>query len=172
MALGAFVRLIRHHASASRICLDASARARHALRRSSLSAQRQRSPAAASDLDYRGRLVQRMLGSQLSRQSGCALGRNCFPGSVRDDLAATLRLTSARRLDDFLEVVVGCFRNGLASRADFVNDRIGGLHGACSFTNSRGVQITGGSKPARRQIASIRPRIVAFAICVQFQLTR
>ena len=28
-------------------------------------------------------------------------------------------VTRARCLDDFLEVVVGCFRNGLASRADF-----------------------------------------------------
>lgn len=55
----------------------------------------------------------------------------------------------------------------LADLVEFVNDWIGALHlgdlgGSCS-----GVHITGGSKPWRRQMASIVPRIVALAMCLR-----
>ena len=112
-----------------------------------------------------------MLGIRWPQQSGRVLDGIRFLRRERDDLATAFGLASPRSFDDLLEVVVRFFRKGLASSADFVDNRIGRLHGVCSFTSSSGVQMTGGSKPARRQMASIRPRIVAFAMCVQFQVT-
>jgi hypothetical protein len=41
-----------------------------------------------------------------------------------------------------------------------------------SFGSSSGVQIIGGRRPAERQIASIVPRIAAFAMCLQFHVRR
>ena len=60
----------------------------------------------------------------------------------------------------------------LADLVEFVNDRIGAFHlgdlgGSCS-----GVHITGGSKPWRRQMASIVPRIAALAMCLQFHVSK
>ena len=41
-----------------------------------------------------------------------------------------------------------------------------------SSNSSIGVQMIGGSKPAARQTSSILPRIVACAMCLQFQVSR
>jgi hypothetical protein len=78
----------------------------------------------------------------------------------------------SRDFDDLVNVVIGLLGQSLACRTDFVDDRIRRLHHSSSFTDSMGVQMMGGSKPALRQIASIRPRIVAFAMWVQFHVTR
>ena len=45
-------------------------------------------------------------------------------------------------------------------------------HNSYSSTNSGGVQITGGSYPAARQIDSIFGRMIALAMCVQFHVSR
>ena len=64
--------------------------------------------------------------------------------------------------------------------ADVLDDFIGSVivsavirldHGQSS-NNSSGVQITGASKPDAAQTSAIRFRIVAFAMCRQFQVRR
>ena len=54
----------------------------------------------------------------------------------------------------------------------FVDDGIATLHTELPIGSSSGVQIIGGRKPAERQIASIVPRVVAFAMCLQFHVKR
>ena len=64
--------------------------------------------------------------------------------------------------------------------ADVLDDFIGKVivsavirldHGQSS-NNSSGVQITGASKPDAAQTSAMRLRIVAFAMCRQFQVRR
>jgi hypothetical protein len=60
----------------------------------------------------------------------------------------------------------------LSDPVQLVNDGIAALHRDLPIGSSSGVQMTGGSRPSERQIASIVPRIVAFAMCLQFHVKR
>jgi hypothetical protein len=60
----------------------------------------------------------------------------------------------------------------LADSVQLVNDVVAPLHGELPDGSSSGVQMIGGVKPAERQIASIVPRMVAFAMCLQFHVNR
>jgi hypothetical protein len=55
---------------------------------------------------------------------------------------------------------------------DFVDDCVPVFHHGVLVGNSSGVQMMGGVKPAERHTASIVPRIVAFAKCLQFHVRR
>ena len=63
-------------------------------------------------------------------------------------------------------------RDRLASRVDLFDDGVVSDHGYDSRTNSTGVQMIAGSKPAPRQMASILRRTVALAMWVQFHVSR
>jgi len=60
----------------------------------------------------------------------------------------------------------------LADLVEVVDNDVAALHVEPPDGNSSGVQMIGGVKPAERQIASIVPRIVAFARCLQFHVKR
>jgi hypothetical protein len=60
----------------------------------------------------------------------------------------------------------------LADSVQLVNDVVAPFHAELPDGSSSGVQMIGGVKPAERQIASIVPRMVAFAMCLQFHVNR
>jgi hypothetical protein len=64
------------------------------------------------------------------------------------------------------------FADGLADSVQLLNDGVAPLHVELPDGSSSGVQIIGGVKPAERQISSIVPRMVAFAMCLQFHVNR
>jgi hypothetical protein len=76
------------------------------------------------------------------------------------------------RCGDSAGIEVVRFADGLADSVQLLNDGIAPLHLELPDGSSSGVQMIGGVRPAERQIASIVPRIVAFAMCLQFQVTR
>jgi len=76
------------------------------------------------------------------------------------------------RCGDSAGIEVVRFADGLADSVQLRNDGIAPLHVEFPDGSSSGVQMTGGVRPAERQIASIVPRIVAFAMCLQFHVTR
>ena len=60
----------------------------------------------------------------------------------------------------------------LSESVQLVNDGVSTLHRELPAGSSSGVQIIGGVRPTERQIVSIVPRIVAFAMCLQFHVNR
>jgi hypothetical protein len=60
----------------------------------------------------------------------------------------------------------------LSDAVQLVNEGVSAFHRELQAGNSSGVQIVGGVRPAERQIASIVPRIVAFAMCLQFHVNK
>jgi hypothetical protein len=62
--------------------------------------------------------------------------------------------------------------NALAEFVEIVDDGVSGLHDRSLTGSSSGVQMIGGCRPSERQMASIVPRIVAFARCLQFHVNK
>lgn len=93
-------------------------------------------------------------------------------GGKANDLTAALCLPRLRGLSDALQIISRCFGNGFTDCVDLLYDWVFWRFHNYSFASSSGVQMTGGTKPAARQIASIVLRMAALAICVQFQLNR
>ena len=88
-----------------------------------------------------------------------------------DTLAALAFVPTDRRCDSaHIEVVR--LSNVLADSVQLVDDGITPFHFELPAGNSSGVQMVGGVRPSDRQIASIVPRIVAFAMCLQFHVNR
>jgi hypothetical protein len=85
-------------------------------------------------------------------------------------LVCLFMLTDGR--GDSVDIEVVSSANGFPELVQFVNDGIVTLHTELPVGSSSGVQMTGGHKPAERQIVSIVPRIVAFAMCLQFHVRR
>lgn len=74
------------------------------------------------------------------------------------------RLPFPGRLQHPLKVIIRCSGKGVSNGVDLLDDGVFTRHDQSSFTNSIGVQMTGGSKPVARQIPSILPRMVALAM--------
>jgi len=89
------------------------------------------------------------------------------PGLSRrelDDFATFGGLPCAGRLDNLVDVEAGLSSDRVTDRVDLFDYWILADRGHFSSTNSTGVQMMGGSKPASRQMASILLRIVALAM--------
>jgi hypothetical protein len=76
------------------------------------------------------------------------------------------------RCGNSADIEVVRLANILADPVQFVNDGVATLHVELPDGSSSGVQMIGGVRPAERQIASIVPRMVAFAMCLQFHVNR
>jgi hypothetical protein len=62
--------------------------------------------------------------------------------------------------------------DSLPELVEIFDDWVPTLHDTSFAGSSSGVQMIGGLRPSERQTASIVPRIVAFARCLQFHVTR
>ena len=60
----------------------------------------------------------------------------------------------------------------LSEPVEILDDGVPALHDGFLAGNSSGVQMIGGRSPSERQTASIVPRIVAFARCLQFHVSK
>jgi hypothetical protein len=76
------------------------------------------------------------------------------------------------RCRDSVDIEVVRRADVLSDPMQLVNDQVAPFHRELPAGSSSGVQIIGGIRPAERQIPSIVPRIVAFAMCVQFHVSR
>lgn len=102
---------------------------------------------------------------------GFLLSRRPF-GRLADNALRVLVFVLTDCCPDSARIEVVRFANGLANSVQLLNDGIAPLHVEPPDGSSSGVQMMGGVRPAERQIASIVPRIVAFAMCLQFHVNR
>lgn len=100
------------------------------------------------------------------------LPASCPLGRFTQNALATLLLVSPNRRRDSVDVEVVRLADVLSDPVQLVNDWIAPFRSELPAGNSSGVQMTGGSSPSERQIASIVPRIVALAMCLQFHVNR
>lgn len=76
------------------------------------------------------------------------------------------------RRSDSADIEVVYLADVLADSMELLNDGVAPPHVALLDSSSSGVQMIGGVRPAARQIASIVPRMVAFAMCLQFHVNK
>ena len=88
------------------------------------------------------------------------------------DPALVFFFMSTKGLGDSVDVEVVGSADSFPQLVQFVDDGIATLHTEPPIGNSSGVQMIGGRKPAERQIVSLVPRMVAFAMCLQFHVNR
>ena len=62
--------------------------------------------------------------------------------------------------------------DSLAEFVEILDDGVSAFHDGFLAGRSSGVHMIGGFRPSERQMASIVPRIVAFARCLQFHVNR
>lgn len=62
--------------------------------------------------------------------------------------------------------------DSLSELVEILDDGVPALHDGFLTGSSSGVQMIGGLRPSERQTASIVPRIVAFARCLQFHVSK
>ena len=97
------------------------------------------------------------------------LGLHAF-GFQRDDFAAAFCLFAANIVTNRIDIVVEV-RCVFLPISPYLFDNGITKHGYVSMS-SWGVQIVGGSYPLLRQTASIRGRIAAVAMCLQFHVNK
>ena len=134
---------------------------------SSSSAQRQASAAAAPLVSGRRRL-QAMLGSPSART-----WRTC--GSLRRGLqerSTRFAFVSADRSGNAIDIEAMGVSDRFSELVKILDDGIATLHDGFLAGSSSGVQIIGGRRPSARHAVSIVLRIVAFARCLQFQVSK
>jgi len=107
----------------------------------------------------------------LTRLGGLLLSCRSF-GRFTNHPIRILVLVLTDRCRDSADVEVVRLSDILADSVQLLNDGIAPIHVELPDGSSSGVQMIGGVRPAERQIASIVPRIVAFAMCLQFHVTR
>jgi hypothetical protein len=107
----------------------------------------------------------------VTRLRGLLLSRRPF-GRLAYDTLRVLVFTLADSSGDSADIEVVRLADGLADSVQLLNDGIAPLHVELPDGSSSGVQMIGGVTPSERQIASIVPRIVAFAMCLQFHVNR
>lgn len=88
------------------------------------------------------------------------------------DALLALIFVSTDRLRDSVDIEAVCLADVLADSVQLVDDGIASFHRKPPTGSSSGVQMIGGSRPSERQIVSIVPRMVAFAMCLQFHVNR
>ena len=93
-------------------------------------------------------------------------------GRFANDARWTLGFVLTNRSRDSADIEVVRLAEVLPDSVQLVNDGVFAFHREPPAGNSSGVQMIGGVKPADRQIDSIVPRIVAFAMCLQFHVKR
>jgi hypothetical protein len=73
---------------------------------------------------------------------------------------------------DSIHIKIMCPADSLSELVKILDDGVPSLHDGLLTGSSSGVQIIGGLRPSERQTASIVPRIVAFARCLQFHVSK
>lgn len=73
---------------------------------------------------------------------------------------------------DSIHIEIMCPADSLSELVKIVDDGVPALHDGFLTGSSSGVQMIGGLRPSERQTASIVPRIVAFARCLQFHVSK
>ena len=94
----------------------------------------------------------------MKRLFGCSLGVLVFV------------LTDRR--GDSVDIEVVRFADFLSNPVQLVDDGVASFHCGLPAGSSSGVQMIGGVRPAERHMASIVLRIAAFAMCLQFHVSR
>ena len=89
-----------------------------------------------------------------------------------NDWFSTLAFVLANRCSDSMHIEVMFSADGFADLVQAFNDGVMAFHGVLPDGSSSGVQMTGGVKPKERHVASMVPRILAFARCLQFHVRR
>jgi hypothetical protein len=79
-------------------------------------------------------------------------------------------LTDRRR--DSADIEVVRLADVLSNPVQLVDDGVASFHRGLPTGSSSGVQMIGGVRPSERHVASIVPRIAAFAMCLQFRVKR
>lgn len=104
-----------------------------------------------------------------------------IPGMLRlaswclDDRTALLNgfsLMLSNRRGDPIHIEAVSPADSLAKPVEIFDNGVSACHDGFLAGSSSGVQMTGGVRPSARQTASIVPRIVAFARCLQFHVNR
>ena len=91
---------------------------------------------------------------------------------LTDNVFGILAFVLTDRRCDSVNIEVVPLADVLADPVQFLNDGVASLHVELPDGSSSGVQMIGGIRPTERQIASIVPRIVALAMCLQFHVNR
>ena len=73
---------------------------------------------------------------------------------------------------DSIHIEIMCPADLLSELVKILDDGVPALHDGLLTGSSSGVQMIGGLRPSERQTASIVPRIVAFARCLQFHVSK
>ena len=108
---------------------------------------------------------------RLEALRGFLLSRRSFWRSANDTVRALVFvLTDCCRDSPDVEVVR--LAKVLSNSVQLVKNGVLAFHRELPAGSSSGVQIIGGVRPAERQMASIVPRIVAFAMCLQFHVNK
>ncbi len=102
---------------------------------------------------------------------GFPLTRRPF-GRLANDTVRVLIFVLTDRCGDSVDIEVVRLANILANSVQLLNDGVARLHVELPDGSSSGVQMIGGVRLAERQIVSIVPRMVAFAMCLQFHVNR
>jgi hypothetical protein len=89
-----------------------------------------------------------------------------------DDALGVLVLVLTDRRRDSAGIKVVRFADVLSNPVQFVDDGVASFHCGLPAGSSSGVQMIGGVRPSERHMASIVPRIAAFAMCLQFHVKR
>ena len=135
-------------------------------------AQRSRLTGGRSSLFTCGRPVQPLVGPSSSLTLGFRrLWSDCLRRACHCARWPVRFLTLKRREDRIESIpVLGC--DGRTMFSDFFHDRIPASGHDDGSISSSGVQMIGGTSPARRHASSILPRIAALARCRRFQVSR
>ena len=102
-----------------------------------------------------------------------SLAVTCRPFRQRANQGfSTLVFVAAEGRSDSIHVETMRLADGFSNLVQVVNDRVSAFHEVLPDGSSSGVQIMGGAKPEERHVASMVPRIVALARCLQFHVNR
>ena len=93
-------------------------------------------------------------------------------GRLANDALGILVFVLTDRGRDSTDIEVVRLADVLSDPVQLVNDGVSAFHRELPAGSSSGVQIIGGVRPADRQIASIVPRMAAFAMCLQFHVNK
>jgi len=93
-------------------------------------------------------------------------------GRLSNEALGVLVFVPTDRRRDSARIEVVRFADVLSNAVQLVDDGVTSFHCGLPAGSSSGVQMIGGVSPSERHMASIVPRIAAFAMCLQFHVKR
>jgi hypothetical protein len=107
----------------------------------------------------------------LTESGGFLLTRRPL-GQLANDALGMFGFVLTDRRCNSTDIEVVSLAEVLSDSVQLVNDGVAVFHRQLPVGSSSGVQIIGGVRPAERQITSMVPRMVAFAMCLQFHVNK